>query len=56
MNHEAKQCFNTAADMLAKAINKGECQSSMAAQIVYLIGLGAIRWGAETDPKGVVPQ
>jgi hypothetical protein len=43
MNREARECFDTAANMLAQATG---CQRSMAAQIVEMIALGTIRWQA----------
>lgn len=44
MNADAKGCLDTAANMLQQATG---CQPSVAAQIVEMIALGAIRWGTE---------
>jgi hypothetical protein len=49
MNDDAKQCFDTAADMLQQATG---CQPSVAAGIVHMIALGTIRWGDDADAGG----
>lgn len=49
MDKDAKDCFRVAAEMLAAATG---CQPSVAAQIVEMIALGTIRWGAEDHTCG----
>jgi hypothetical protein len=44
MDADAKECFDTAAAMLANATG---CQPSVAADIVRLIALGTIRWARQ---------
>jgi hypothetical protein len=45
MNPDAKECFDTAANLLQQVTG---CQPSVAAAIVESIALGAIRWEIST--------
>lgn len=46
MNPDARQSFNTAAEMLKRITG---CELSTAAQIIELIALGTIRWNNEVN-------